>query len=222
MMLDDTFFDRDALMVARDLIGKVLRRRYRGLWLAASIVEAEAYFRRERGSHASLGRTPSREALFMPPGTIYMYHSRGGDSLNVSCRGEGNAVLLKSGLVFADDRSPEAAVQLMKQLNPLGDRPRPRDRLCSGQTLLCRSLALRIKDWDRKRFDPEVFYVEDVGYRPRKLIRTARLGIPEGRDEHLHYRFVDHDRARHATRNPLTRRDYREGVDYRILRPRSA
>lgn len=217
MMLDDSFFDRDALVVARELIGKVLRRKWRGLWLAASIVEAEAYFKRERGSHASLGRTPSREALFMPPGTIYMYHSRAGDSLNVSCRGEGNAVLVKSGLVYMDERSPEEAVRLMERLNPIGDRPRPRDRLCSGQTLLCRALALRIRDWNRKQFDPEVFFVEDVGYRAKRLIRTPRLGIPEGRDEHLHYRFVDYERARHATRNPLTRRSFREGVDYRIV-----
>ena len=30
----------------------------------------------------------------MAPATIYMYHSRGGPSLNVSVRGPGNAVLV--------------------------------------------------------------------------------------------------------------------------------
>jgi DNA-3-methyladenine glycosylase len=205
LIIDASFFDRDALVVARSLVGKVLRRKYRGQWLAASIVEAEAYYLREKGSHASLGRTPSREALFMPAGTIYMYYSRGGDSLNVSCRGEGNAVLVKSGLVYFDECSPETTLRTMQKLNPCGERVREPGKLCSGQTLLCRSLALRVPDWNQKTFDPERFYVEDVGRRP-KLIQARRLGIPLGRDEDLPYRFVDYERAAHATQNPLTRR----------------
>jgi DNA-3-methyladenine glycosylase len=141
----------------------------------------------------------------MPAGTIYMYYSRGGDSLNVSCRGEGNAVLIKSGLVYFDERSPESTLRTMQKLNPCGDRVREPSKLCSGQTLLCRSLALRVPDWNQKTFDPERFYVEDVGRRP-KLIQARRLGIPLGRDEDLPYRFVDFERASHATQNPLTRR----------------
>jgi DNA-3-methyladenine glycosylase len=215
-MLGADFFDRDALEVARSLVGKVLRRKYRGQWLSAAIVEAEAYYQREKGSHASLGRTPSREALFMAAGTIYMYYSRGGDSLNVSCRGEGNAVLVKSGVVYFDERSPESTLRIMQRLNPCGDRPRDPARLCSGQTLLCRSLALKVPDWNQRTFDPERFFVEDVGHRPR-LIQARRLGIPLGRDEHLPYRFIDLDRARHATENPTTKRTSREGVDYQLL-----
>jgi DNA-3-methyladenine glycosylase len=219
MILGDDFFDRDALLVARELVGKVLRRKVRGQWLAAAIVEAEAYYQREKGSHASLGRTPSREALFMPPGTIYMYYARGGDSLNVSCRGEGNAVLVKSAVPYFDERSPESTLRIMQRLNPCGDRVREKDRLCSGQTLLCKSLALTVEEWNRKKFDPELFHLEDVGHRP-KLIQARRLGIPPGRDEHLPYRFVDYDRARHATQNPLTKRAWREGVDYELIRAR--
>ncbi len=213
MILDAAFFDRDALLVARELVGKVLRRRHRGRWLSAAVVEAEAYYLEEKGSHASLGRTPSREALFMPAGTIYMYYSRGGDSLNVSCRGEGNAVLVKSGVVHLDARSPEASLRAMQRLNPCKERLRDPERLCSGQTLLCRSLALTVDDWNRRPFDPESFFLEDVGRRPQ-LIQARRLGIPTGRDEHLPYRFVDLERARHATENPLRKRGWREGVDY--------
>ncbi|MEQ8982608.1 MAG: DNA-3-methyladenine glycosylase, partial [Deltaproteobacteria bacterium] len=115
-MLPPDFFDRDARTVAQALLGKVLRRRYGDLWLSAAIVETEAYYRREKGSHASLGRTPSREALFMPAGTIYMYYARGGDSLNVSCRGPGNAVLFKAGRPFLDERSGAEARAAMHRL----------------------------------------------------------------------------------------------------------
>lgn len=215
-LVPDVFFDRDARRVACGLLGKVLRRRWRGRWLAAQIVETEAYFRRERGSHASLGWSPSREALFLPPGTIYMYYSRGGDSLNVSVRGAGNAVLIKAARPWVDEASPPESLALMQRLNPGPRGDRPAERLCAGQTLLCRALALRVPDWDRRRFDPRRFFVDDVGERPARVVQARRLGIPPGRDEHLLYRFIDAGAVRSATSNPLTSRGAREGVDYRI------
>jgi DNA-3-methyladenine glycosylase len=218
-IVEDAFFDRDPCLVARELLGKVLRRRRRGLWLAAVIVETEAYELAEQGSHASQGRTPSREALWAAPGTIYMYYSRGGDSLNVSCRGDGNAVLVKGAAPWTDATSPPEALETMRALNPVRGSARLRDpeRLCAGQTLLCRSLALRVPDWDGRRFDVEQLRLEDVGYRPDAVVQTTRLGIPTGRDEALMYRFVDRARARSATSNPLTRRGWRPGREYRVL-----
>ena len=214
--LPQRFFDRPSPTVARDLLGKVIRRRLGRVWLSARVIEAEAYAIEERGSHASLGRTPSREALFMPPGTIYMYYARGGDSLNVSCRGEGNAVLVKSAYPWLDAVSPERTLAVMQRLNPpaSGSEPRPRARLCNGQTLLCRSLDLRVPEWTEKPFDPKRFFIEDIGEGPEQVVVARRLGIPEGRDEHLMWRFIDAGYARFATRNPLTRRAYVEGVDY--------
>ena len=214
-MIEDRFFDRDAAEVARRLVGLVLRRRYKRRWLSAAIVEAEAYYLTEKGSHASLGRTPTREPLFMPAGTLYMYYARGGDSLNVSCRGEGNAVLFKSGVPIVDDVSDERSLAVMHALNPGSSGPRPTHRLCSGQTLLCRALDLKVPDWTGRRFDPARLYLEDVGYRPETLVQARRLGIPTGRDEHLLLRFVDGDRVRSATQNPLTQR--KEPRDHRVL-----
>lgn len=211
-MVSAALFAQDACEVAASLVGMVLRRRYQGVWLAAAIVEAEAYYLEEKGSHASLGRTPSREALFMPPGTIYMYYARGGDSLNLSVRGAGNAVLVKSARPYVDRRSPAANLTLMHQLNPAPRGPRPEHRLCAGQTLLCRALALKVPEWNRRPFDPKEFYLEDVGDRP-ELIQARRLGIPVGRDEHLLYRFVDAGHLRSATKNPLSP-GAREGRDY--------
>ncbi len=217
------FFDRDANVVARALLGKVIRRRWRGRWLSARIIETEAYAKREKGSHASLGRTPSREALFMAPGTIYMYYARGGDSLNVSCRGEGDAVLIKSAYPWLDTRSHEPALSTMQRLNPSpsGDGVRPRAKLCAGQTLLCRALALRVPEWNGRAFDPSRFFIEDVGESPAGVVRARRLGIPEGRDEHLLWRWVDAGYAGQCTSNPLTKRTWTEGEQWRwVRRPR--
>lgn len=217
--LPRAFFDRDAQVLARALLGKVLRRRYGNLWLSARIIETEAYYIHEKGSHASLGFTPKRAALFSPAGgMIYMYYARGGDSLNFSAHGAGNAVLIKSGFPWLDDLSGPESLACMQRLNPRPDGGvRAPAALCAGQTLLCRSLHLRVPDWDARYFTDE-FYVEDVGVAPEAIVQTTRLGIPPGRDDHLHLRFVDAGYARYCTRNPL-RRGQREGQDYVVLRP---
>ena len=215
--IDEDFFDQPPVNLARALVGKVLRRRLGDLWLAARIVEAEAYAMHEKASHSSLGRTPSREPMFAPPGTLYLYWSRGGASFNVSAQGSGNAVLCKAGEPFLDAVSPRDSLEKMHSLNPTrsGGR-RPDHRLCAGQSLLCRSLDLKVPEWTGKRFDPDTFLLEDLGFRPA-LVQARRLGIPTGRDEHLPWRFVDKDAVRSATKNPLTVRGAREGIDYWLL-----
>jgi DNA-3-methyladenine glycosylase len=215
--LPDTFFDRDAQQVARELLGKVIRHRQGAYWLAARIIETECYYQAEKGSHSSLGYTESRRAMFMDGGHIYMYYARGGDSLNLSAHGPGNAVLIKSGYPWVDAISDENALAQMILNNPdASGQPRPLGRLCAGQTLLCRALGLKVPRWNAQRFDPEGLYVEDVGNEVKQIIQTTRLGIPLGRDEHLPYRFVDAEYARFCTRNPL-RRGQVEGRDYQVL-----
>ncbi len=214
--LPDAFFNRDAQVLARDLLGKVIRHKVGELWLAARIIETEAYYLAEKGSHASLGYTEKRRALFLDGGHIYMYYARGGDSLNFSAQGPGNAVLIKSGMPWTDDVSDANALAQMQLNNPdASGHLRDPQRLCAGQTLLCRALGLKVPVWDGQRFDPQRLFVEDVGLQPC-IIQTTRLGIPAGRDEHLMYRFVDAEQARWCTRNPL-RRGQVEGRDYFYL-----
>ncbi len=214
-MLSETFFDRDTATVAKALLGKVICVKQKDIWLRAQIIETEAYYLEEKGSHASLGLTEKRRPLFMPPGTIYMYYARGGDSLNVSTAGPGNAVLIKSGIPFGDDIK---MVRTMQRLNPRKHFAQPREkmRLCSGQTLLCKALGLKVTKWNGQEFNKQYFYFTDVGYYPEKFVRTTRLGIPKGRDEHLQYRYIDFAYIKYCTNNPLSKRNGLEGRDYSI------
>lgn len=217
MMLPDAFFDRDAQLVACQLLGKVIRHRVNGLWLSARIIETEAYYLTDKGSHASLGYTDKRKALFLDGGHIYMYYARGGDSLNFSAHGPGNAVLIKSAHPWLDELAgPDSLAQMQRNNPDAKGNPRPEHKLCAGQTLLCKALGLKVREWDAKCFDPERLWVDDVREQPSRIIQTTRLGIPHGRDEHLMYRFVDADYAAYCTRNPL-RRGQVEGRDFITL-----
>src|SRR5690606_16927129 len=159
--LPDAFFNRDAQTLARELLGKVIRHRFGGLWLSARIIETEAYYLVDKGSHASLGYTEKRKALFADGGHIYMYYARGGDSLNFSAHGPGNAVLIKSAYPWLDDLSgPASLAQMLLNSPDAQGRPRPSQKLCAGQTLLCKALGLKVPEWDARRFDPERLFVD--------------------------------------------------------------
>jgi len=218
MILTAQFFSHNSCDVAQALLGKVIRRKYKSKWLAARIIETESYFSDDKASHSSLGYTEKRKAMFMPTGTIYMYYARGHDSLNISCGDKGDAVLIKSAYHFTDQLSPAKNINVMQHLNSANDGSmRPIEKLCSGQTLLCRSLNLKVTDWDQQQFDENSFYIDDINQAPAKIIQTTRLGIHQDRDAHLLYRFIDFEFAKYCSSNPLTKRMNQEGKEYIIL-----
>ena len=217
-MLDSSFFDQDAEVLAKALLGKVLQVKYQDLWLQALIIETEAYYLIDKASHASLGYTSKRKALFMPGGTIYMYYARGYDSLNISAKGAGNAVLIKAGIPYQEG-ADSRMIDIMQTLNPQPNgKPRAVNKLCSGQTLLCKSLGLKVVDWDQQIFHPDKFYLKDIDYRPDIIIKTRRLGIASNRDPHLLYRFIDYKYADYCTSNPLRKEGWILNQDYFLIK----
>ncbi len=196
-------YQQDACDLARSLLGKIICYKQSDLWLMARIIETEAYYIDDKASHASLGFTEKRKGLFMPAGTIYMYYARGGDSLNISARGDGNAVLIKSAFPFEKAPHYQKMIARMQQQNPLPSQTlRPIERLCNGQTLLCKSLGIHVPEWDQQQFNRHKFYIGTLDYEPSDIIQTQRLGIPQGRDEHLPYRFIDTQYLKYCTRKP--------------------
>jgi DNA-3-methyladenine glycosylase len=72
--LDLQFFDRDAKVVARELIGCGLVCRRDDRLFKHKITETEAYVGpHDLACHSSKGRTKRTEAMFGPPGTLYIY-----------------------------------------------------------------------------------------------------------------------------------------------------
>src|SRR5271166_444512 len=93
-ILPREFFDRDAITVARELLGKLLIRRAGRKLLAGRLVEDEAYLGQDDpAAHAYAGKTARNFVLFGPPGHAYVYFIYGNHyCLNVSCMTEGHGV----------------------------------------------------------------------------------------------------------------------------------
>lgn len=75
MRLNKSFFERDVLEVAPNLLGKTLVRVFNNNEISKfTITEVEAYRGEEDlACHASKGRTARTEAMYLNGGTIYVY-----------------------------------------------------------------------------------------------------------------------------------------------------
>ena len=66
-VLDDKFYNRDTITVARKLLGAKIVRELNGSILSGMITETEAYLGvNDSACHASRGRTPRNSVMFGP------------------------------------------------------------------------------------------------------------------------------------------------------------
>lgn len=75
MRLKGDFYQRDVLLVAKDLLGKTLVRRFDNGKVESYIIsEVEAYRgEQDAACHAHKGRTPRTEVMYHSGGSIYVY-----------------------------------------------------------------------------------------------------------------------------------------------------
>jgi len=102
-VLPRSFFDRDPVEVARDLLGRVVESWTPEGIVAIRLVETEAYAGQDDpASHAWRGPTPRSAVMFGPPGRLYVYFTYGmHHCANVVCGPDNlaSAVLMRAGEV---------------------------------------------------------------------------------------------------------------------------
>ena len=182
------FYDRDPRRVCRELLGKVLVRIERRRYLAARIVEVEAYLGKNDGaSHSFVGRTARNAVLFGPPGFAYVYFIYGTHyCLNVSCLPDGVA----GGILFRA-AEPLVGIEAMARSRGLTMKgERDLRNLTSGPGRLAEAFGItreRDNAKDLASSDSDLFIADD-GYRVRKVLTTPRIGITKAAERP--WRFV--------------------------------
>jgi DNA-3-methyladenine glycosylase len=98
--LPRSFYDRDTIQVAHDLLGQHLVHVFAGVERVGRIVEVEAYLGpHDLAAHSARGRTKRTSVMFGPPGHAYVYLIYGMHwCMNFVTQAEGHAsaVLLRA------------------------------------------------------------------------------------------------------------------------------
>jgi DNA-3-methyladenine glycosylase len=100
MILPHSFYARETVTVAKELLGKYLIRNTPDGQRVGRIVETEAYLgKHDPAAHSFRGPTQRTQALFSTPGTIYIYFIYGLHycfNVVTGVAGEGEAVLIRA------------------------------------------------------------------------------------------------------------------------------
>jgi DNA-3-methyladenine glycosylase len=162
-------------VVARALLGKIVARRFEGVWLSGRIVETEAYFGEDDpAAHSFAGKTARNAVLFGPPGFAYVYFIYGMYScLNVSCEPDGRA-----GGVLIRALEPLAGLDVMARLRGLSASAKPQ-LLTSGPGRLCQALSIARASHNGLDFTSakSELQILDDGFQPATILATPRIGI---------------------------------------------
>lgn len=184
------FFDRDARVVARELLGKLLVRCEGRSLLAGRVVECEAYLGPEDpAAHAFIGKTERNAVLFGPAGHAYVYFIYGNHyCTNASCMpaGNGGGVLLRAlePVIGVEAMAAARGVQLSA-----GPRTSQLRLISSGPGRLSQALAITRardngKDFTSTRSD---LWFADDGYAVPQVRATPRIGLTKAADRPLRF-----------------------------------
>lgn len=152
------FYDRDTVIVARELLGKFLVHKSRGGEHVGKIVEVEAYLgEHDLAAHSSKGLTKRTKIMFGPPGHAYVYFIYG----------------MHHCLNVVTEREGHASAVLLRALEPV----RNIAGKTSGPGLLCRALGVdrRLNGHDLLSDD---FFIAAPD-RPGKIsvVKRPRIGV---------------------------------------------
>lgn len=178
--MDKDFFRRDAITLARDLLGKYLVRKYEGEQIITKIVETEAYMGIEdKAAHVfNDKRTNRTEPLYQDGGCIYVYLIYGMyHCLNISANIEGvpQCVLIRA----VEPVSPMNLIshnRYLKNYDELSSYQKK--NICNGPGKLCKALKIDKELNFKSILDDELYILDnDEEIKKSDIIESKRVNI---------------------------------------------
>ncbi len=183
-VLGASFYDRDPALVAPDLLGKYLVRRYNGELLVGKIVETEAYLPFFDEASHGFKRTKTRDSLYLSAGHCYVYGMRHHFLFNTVTEGAD-----RPGAVLIRGVVPVEGVETMLRL-------RKKDTLkdlTNGPAKLCQAFAIDLffDGIDLTKPNADIV-LEDRGEKisPSHIEKSKRIGITKAVDLMLRFCLI--------------------------------
>ncbi len=188
--LNRTFYKRDVLTVAPELLGKILVKSDGTEILAGRIVEVEAYDGNiDEAAHTFRGKTTRNEVMFKPGGYFYVYFTYGAHfccNIVTGNEGHGTAVLIRGV-------EPVAGIGQMA-LNRFGRNlvnEKEKYKLTSGPGKVCQAFGISREYYGEDLIKGRIYLLNQRKIPGEQVVRTTRIGIKKSAE--LNWRFYIKD-----------------------------
>lgn len=160
--LPRTFYDRDTILVARELLGKYLLHVAGDLERVGRIVETEAYLGpHDLAAHSARGLTERTKVMFGPPGHAYVYLIYG----------------MYYCMNVVTEREGHASAVLLRAVEPVKNV----EGRTQGPGLLCRAMRID-KKLNAHDLISDDFYIARPAKADRfKVVSRPRIGVDYAR-----------------------------------------
>lgn len=181
-ILKKSFYSRNPIIVAKELIGKILVRELNGEIISGRIIEIEAYNGLEdEAAHSYRGITKSNFPLFGPAGYSYVYsiHSHHCVDIVTGDLSNPTGVLIRA-------LYPLSGIELMKKFR---NKERLVD-LTSGPGKICQALQItkELNNLDITKKETKLYIIEDnFSLKGLEILSSPRIGISKAKEKK--YRF---------------------------------
>jgi DNA-3-methyladenine glycosylase len=176
MILKKSFYERETVTVAKELIGKTIVRRIHGQELTGIITETEAYRGKDDpASHAAVKMTNRNKVMFGQVGVSYVYFTYGTYfMLNVVAKSKKQ----NAGAVLIRGLYPQEGLKLMIKNRGLKNI----DKISDGPGKLTIALDITKNEHNKDITKKSSIYIKD-GIKPKKIKAGPRIGISKGLDK---------------------------------------
>ena len=183
-ILARSFYDRDTVDVAQDLLGKILVRKIGQNMLSGMITETEAYrYKDDPASHTYGGMTERNKAMFGQVGRAYVYFTYGMhycvNAVAKSPDYEAGAVLIRS-------------LEPIKGLDYMSRQRKTRDvsNLTNGPAKLTQALKITKKEYGEDLTVKSNLYVtEGLLIKKSEILSGPRIGIKKANDKMWNFKI---------------------------------
>jgi len=178
-ILPKKFYNRPTVLVAKDLLGKILQHKIVGKSCSGRIVEVEAYLpENDPACHAARGKTKRNNVMFGPPGMAYVYFCYGNHWLvNAVTEPEGApaAVLIRA-------LEPVEGIETMRRRRKTNNDK----NLTNGPAKLCEALGITGAQNSAPLHKGNLI-IFDNGDEPPKFKTSSRIGIKKGLEHQIRF-----------------------------------
>lgn len=179
-----SFYGRDTVDVARDLLGKVLVRRVGSNVISGIIVETEAYrYKDDPASHTYGGMTERNKAMFGQVGRAYVYFTYG---MHYCVNAVARSLDCEAGAVLLRSLVPRQGVDFMAKQRKTCDV----SNLTSGPAKLTQALNITKKEYGEDLTTRSALYVvEGICVKKSDIVSGPRIGIRKANDKMWNFRI---------------------------------